>query len=94
MSNNNNKVFYKNGDLKYEGELINGRIMHGSGIYYSENGQKYIGEFKNNKKHGYGIEYYSNGDIYQGKWIDDKFINDGLYYCASLNVKMKTNIKI
>ena len=36
------------------------------------NGDKYVGEYKNDKKHGHGSFSYSNGDKYVGQWKDGK----------------------
>ena len=45
-----------------------------------ENGEYYIGEFKNGLKNGKGILYYKNGNIkYDGYFIDDKFEGNGKY---------------
>ena len=92
---NNFKLYYKNGDLKYEGELKNGKL-NGYGTQYFKDGQIYVGEFKNNKKHGFGIEYYINDDKYDGEWRNNSFNGKGIYYCNIDNsyVNMKTNIKI
>lgn len=50
------------------------------GIYYYENGDCYIGEWKNNNKHGKGIYVYSNGDYYYGDWKEGKMdCEDGKY---------------
>ena len=44
------KLYYENGNIKYEGELQNG-IPHGQGKSYYENGNiKYAGEWQNGKK--------------------------------------------
>jgi len=42
-------------------EVVNGSIMF-------ENGDKYIGDFKNGELNGSGTYYYRNGDIYKGEW--------------------------
>ena len=39
--------YYNNG--RYEGELKNGK-MEGKGIYYYNNGNRYEGDWKNDKK--------------------------------------------
>ena len=48
-----------------------------------ENGSKFKGEFRNNKRHGKGIYYYTNGDIYAGDWKNDEFFGNGFYIFAS-----------
>ena len=52
-----------------------------------ENGLKYIGEYKNNKKEGYGKMYYSEGNKYEGEWKNNEregygilFVNGNIYY--------------
>ena len=61
-------MYYSNGNIKYDGEFINGN-REGKGKYIFENGEYYIGELKNNLKHGKGIMYYSNGNIkYDGEF--------------------------
>jgi hypothetical protein len=40
----------------------------------SENGDRYDGEWKNNKKHGTGVYKFSNGDVYEGE------VRKGLYH--------------
>jgi len=42
----------------YEGDFINGEI-EGNGKYIFENGNYYIGQFKNDLRNGKGILYYS-----------------------------------
>ena len=51
-----------------------------------ENGEYYVGEFKNGLKHGKGILYYKNGNIkYEGYFIDDKKEGNGKYIYESGN---------
>ena len=55
--------------------FINGK-REGNGKYIFEDGEYYIGEFKNNKRNGKGIEYYKNGNIkYEGEFINGEFVN-------------------
>ena len=37
-----------------------------------DNGDKYLGDYKDDKKHGKGIFTLPNGDKYEGDWKDDK----------------------
>ena len=48
------KEFYKNGDLKYEGNFINDEYNDDNGLFHFEDGNIYIGQFKNGQKHGKG----------------------------------------
>ena len=48
-------------------------------MYYN-NGEKYDGKWKNDKKEGKGIFYYFNGDKYDGEWKDDKKEGKGTFY--------------
>ena len=46
-----------------------------------ENGEYYIGEFKNGLKDGKGIEYYKNGNKkYEGDFINDMYDGNGKFY--------------
>ena len=73
-------LYYKNGNIAYEGNFINGK-WEGQGKYIWENGNYYIGQFKNDLKHGKGIMYYKNGNIaYDGDFINGKFEGYGKYY--------------
>ena len=44
------------------------------------NGDKYEGEFKNNKKEGKGIIYYKNGDKYEGEWENAQIKKKSFFY--------------
>ena len=60
----------------YEGDYINDK-KEGNGKYIWENGEYYIGQFKNGLSHGKGTMYYSNGKIkYEGDWINNKFVDN------------------
>ena len=69
--------YYKNGNIKYEGDFIDDEY-EGNGKKYYEDGQYYIGQFKKGFKHGKGIHYYKNGNIkYEGDFIDDDYEGHG-----------------
>ena len=50
-----------------------------SGVRIFENGDKYIGYFRDNKKDGRGIYYFNNGDKYDGTFEDGKINSQGTY---------------
>ena len=53
---------------------MNGKL-NGKGTMKFPNGEKYVGEFKDDKYHGVGTLFNANGSIIQqGIWADDKFI--------------------
>ena len=69
----------ENIDEQNEGKFINGKL-EGNGKYIWENGQYYIGQWKNGKKHGKGIIYYKDGTImYEGDFINDKKEGNGKF---------------
>lgn len=41
-------------------------LKHGQGEEYFENGDHFIGDYKNGKPNGYGEYYWSNGNFYKG----------------------------
>ncbi|NBW25881.1 MAG: hypothetical protein EBR89_10840 [Betaproteobacteria bacterium] len=49
------------------------------------NGNRYAGEFKNNKKHGQGTYTVANGDKYTGEFKDGTFDGQGTYSFANGN---------
>ena len=60
----------------FEGDYINDKT-EGNGKDYYEDGEYYIGQFKNGYSHGKGIYYYANGNIkYEGNFIDDEFVGN------------------
>ena len=46
--------------------------MSGKGTYTFDNGEKYVGDFKNNKFNGKGT-YSKNGKVYTGTWKDNQY---------------------
>ena len=63
----------------FEGEYINDK-KEGNGKYIWEDGEYYVGQFKNNLPNGKGISYYSNNKIkYEGDYINGKFDGNGKY---------------
>ena len=39
---------------------------------YWKNGDRYEGDYKNDKREGKGIMYWNDGDKYEGDWKNDK----------------------
>ena len=82
-----------NGNIRYDGEWKYG-MKDGFGQHYMYfcGGyiEKYVGDFKQNKKHGYGIDYEGYNDVdtdkisyikeYSGWWENDEKNGDGLCY--------------
>ena len=44
--------------------------MHGFGNYVWQDGRRYEGYYRFNKKHGQGTYTYSDGSKYRGEWVD------------------------
>ena len=59
-----------------------------SGDYWNEcngerafsNGEKFLGDWKNNKKDGYGILYFTNGSKFMGAFVNDQPNGFGTWY--------------
>ncbi len=47
------------------------------GTYVTPNGNKYVGEWHNNKRHGIGTYTLANGNKYVGEYRDDKWHGKG-----------------
>ena len=65
--------FYKNGKLKYEGYFIND-VYEGDGKYFYENGDVYIGQFKNGKANGDGCIVRNGIILNKGEYKNGLFI--------------------
>ena len=48
------------------------------GTCTSDDGTKYVGEWKNDQSHGQGTETYANGDKYVGQWKNGKYPGQGI----------------
>ena len=46
---------------------------------FYENGDRYEGDFKDNKKEGKGIMHYKKGKKKKGDWKDDELLKKGLF---------------
>ena len=51
-------------------KCINGDCYNGIGTYTYDNGNKYVGNWKNGERHGEGTFFGESGSIYQGGWND------------------------
>ena len=65
-----------------ESGCISGDCENGNGIYKSDSGEKYEGNFKNKKKDGYGTLYRADGTKdFEGNWKGGYYNGKGtLYY--------------
>ena len=61
-------------DTVYEGEWV-GNAPNGSGARTYQNGEKYVGEFKNFRQNGEGVLLSSGGNILkEGFWVDGSLV--------------------
>ena len=60
-----------------------------NGTYIWENGDKYVGEWKNDKYHGQGTFTWENGDKYVGEWKNNKRHGKGKLIKKYANVVLK-----
>ena len=71
---------------RYSGNFRNGKI-HGDGILYFSNGNKYVGQWVNQYREGKGKMIFASGETYEGSFRKSKFngrgtmvFNDGEKY--------------
>uniref|UniRef100_A0A803MT47 Uncharacterized protein n=1 Tax=Chenopodium quinoa TaxID=63459 RepID=A0A803MT47_CHEQI len=69
----------------YQGEWSNGQ-SHGCGIYSSQDGSKYVGEFKWGVKHGFGYYQYRKWEAQSGYW------QNGLLVKASCQTQLPDSL--
>jgi hypothetical protein len=70
-------------DLSTDHVTVDLSVIGDSGGYTFANGDKYVGEFKDNKHHGQGTLTYANGDKYVGEFKDGKQHGQGTVTYAS-----------
>jgi hypothetical protein len=58
-------------------------VREGKGVCYYNNGDKYEGDWRNDKKEGTGKCLYCNADWYIGFWLNDKREGLGTYHYAN-----------
>ena len=63
----------------YLGNVLKGE-REGEGIMLFNNGERFIGHWKNDAQEDKGIFYYKNGDKYDGEWINGKREGKGIFY--------------
>ena len=81
---------YANGEV-YDGQVslrtgddkITGTVRNGQGTYTSANGNKYVGEWKDNKPHGKGTFTSADGAKYVGEYKDGKRNGQGTFTLAN-----------
>ena len=64
---------------KYIGDRNEDGQRHGNGICTYNNGDKYIGEWREDYRHGNGMYILANGEKYIGEYKDDKRNGHGEY---------------
>ena len=70
---------YPSGE-KYEGYVNSMGQKHGKGTYVWLNGDKYVGDWVNDKAKGQGIYYSKKGWRYEGQFSNSVFHGTGTYY--------------
>ena len=50
--------------------------MHGQGTYTWANGNKYVGEYKDDMMHGQGTYTSADGTITKGLWKNGEFVGE------------------
>ena len=71
--NGEGKENYKDGKIKFEGNFLDDKY-DGERKFYDENGEIYIGQFKNGKKNGNFCIIKDNELIKEGEFENDEFI--------------------
>ena len=64
-------------------QCISGNCNDGQGTYTWTNGDKYVGEYQDDKRHGQGTAILASGDKYVGEYQDNKHHGQGTYTWAS-----------
>ncbi len=55
---------------RYEGEVgVTNERRCGFGVFVNRNGERYAGQWDDDKRHGVGQYTWANGDTYYGQWM-------------------------
>jgi len=65
---------------EYIGTLNSRGQKHGDGKMMYDNGNEYIGRWKNNKRDGKGTTKYASGNVYTGTWKEGKRHGFGVFH--------------
>tara|TARA_B110000438_G_C15738202_1_gene617232 strand:+ start:194 stop:520 length:327 start_codon:yes stop_codon:yes gene_type:complete len=57
---------------------ISSDCTNGFGTYISANGNKYVGEWKDDKKHGKETFTFTNGDVERGIWENGELVEENI----------------
>jgi hypothetical protein len=68
------------------GQMKDGNF-NGKGTYYYANGNKYTGDWINDKMSGHGVFTWTDGDRYEGQYKDGKKNGKGKFRYANGQVK-------
>jgi len=63
------------------------------GVLYYNTGERYEGEWEDNKKNGHGILYYANGDVYEAIWKNGNVNGKGKLYRTERKKKQDEELK-
>ena len=66
-------------------------MMHGEGTMTWANGEKYVGEFKDDKRHGEGVYVFADGIVWQGQWRDGEWVTGEKYAKDENNSPVEEN---
>ena len=73
-------LFFKNDNYIYKGSWNSKGLKEGFGTFLDSEGNKYIGEWKDDKFNGKGRLFSIYGDYYEGYFCDGVIEGNGLYY--------------
>lgn len=73
---------------RYEG-LVKGGRAHVRGVCtYGKDGDKYLGEYKDNEMDGYGVYAWKRGTVYRGEWKESMMHGCGVKVVKQANGTM------
>ena len=86
-------LLFKDNNMIYEGSWNNNFEKEGFGISIDKNGNKYIGNWKDDNFNGKGRIISINGDYYEGDWKSGIIEGFGIFYSSSNNYKYEGAFK-
>jgi hypothetical protein len=82
------RPFIKEVRVGYSGQRNSTGQHHGLGVFSSDQGHSYRGQWSAGKQHGSGCYYWTNGSCYSGEFVLNKRHGLGRVKCAEIPLRL------
>ena len=71
----------------FKGQWVEDEMTYGEYLY--PNGQRYVGEFRDEMSHGYGEHFYNEHTVFKGQWRNDEILEGSTFERGKIIFKWK-----